>query len=167
MRGIISLDGKITGEDLIQRIAESDRTEQADIFSEEDNALFVKRHRLCELLNDIDFTVESYGIINFFGEYEDQIDDLKELGSLLSELGDESTPRAIHKSLLFYERRKDAFAELRQLNDNYNSLHSSLQEEYRNLSGNGNFYIPFDKSIKILANFIKNNHHEFFTVINS
>lgn len=166
MRKIISLDGETTPTQLIQLIAESESSEPADIHSDDDNLLFVKRHRLCVLLNDIEFTIENYGIINFFIEYADQIPELKELGDLLMEFDHHSTVSAISKALSFFELNQARFEHLESDPDDYDSVHSSLLADIKDLSEDGNFYIPLNESIKELALYIKSNHKEFFITSN-
>ena len=164
MRKIISLDGEITAEDLIQRIAESEKSEPAHIHSDEENELFIKRHRLCALLNDIDFTIENYGLVNFFTEYSDQIPDLIELSKLLEEFNEEEVVKAINSSLTFYNSNKARFQYLESAPDDYDNVYEQLENELKKLNETDNFHLLLNQSIANLASYIQSNHQEFFSL---
>ncbi|QFZ53939.1 hypothetical protein FEZ18_03495 [Oceanihabitans sp. IOP_32] len=156
MRRIISYNDSISDENLIQLIGESEKYEPESSFSDEQNSTFLEHHRICQLLNDLEFTIESYGLLNFFIDYSDQIIELEELSILLEKIGHKNTKEAIDRALSFYNKNVNTFRYLETNPVDFDSKYKQLEIELNN------FYIPLNNSIKILAQQIRKNTNDFF-----
>ena len=162
MRPIIPYTDSLSDENLIQLIGESENHESDTLFTKEENSEFLKNGRICMLLNDIEFTIESYGLLNFLIEYNDQISDLKELGELLRQFGHLETSQAIQKTLHFYDINAEVFKYLEKSPYDYDLKYSHLEQQLNSMSEDGFFSIPLQKSIKLLAAHIRANKSKFF-----
>jgi len=163
MRKIISYTDSLSDESLIQLIGESENHESESSFTKEENTAFLKKGRLCTLLNDIEFTIESYGLLNFLIEYNDQISELRELGELLKEFEHVESGVAIQKTLVFYEANIDTFKYLESDPSDFDSKYSFLEKQLNSISDKDIFSIPLHHSIKLLAKYIRENKSDFFT----
>lgn len=162
MRKIISFDNNITNEDLIQLIGESEELQPKLSFSDSQNTLFIKRSRLCQLLNDIEYTIENYGLANFFIEYDDQITELVELGDLLKEFNHLNTISAIKKVLDFYKKNKLIFSYLRTNPSDFDLKYEIIEQQISKINETDIFHIPLSNSIELLGEYIRKNKSEFF-----
>ncbi len=166
MKKIITLDGSESPETLLQKIAESEVFETDYDYSHEEKLRFEKRNRLCYLLNDLEFTIESYGLVNFFVEYSDQITDLEELSVLLLEFEQNETIAAIQKVLGFYSVNQKQFEYLDSDPNDYDEIYNQLESELNSLDGRGKFHIPLNQTINRLTEIISNNPSDFYQLAN-
>ena len=163
MRKVIPYSESLSDESLIQLIGESETHESESLFTKKENEIFLRNGKLCALLNDIEFTIESYGIINFLIDYDDQISDLRELGSLLKDFGHIQSSDAIQKVLHFYEVNLEQFSYLRTNPSDFDERYSQLELELNGFSKIGIFSIPLHASISSIANHIRENKSDFFS----
>lgn len=151
---------------LIQLIGQTTDIETNQNITNQKKELYYKRIQLCNLIIQIEFTIESYGQINFFIDYSHEIPDLIELKKLLSEFNEHDTINAIDKTLLFYDNNKKEFDYL--TNDveptDYDLRHGQLEKKYHDLEktkDGGWFHIPLSEPIENLAKYIRLNPNEF------
>ncbi|UZR96370.1 toxin-antitoxin system YwqK family antitoxin [Chondrinema litorale] len=142
---------------LVQLIAEANEYNNNPSMSES-RLKIVQKHRLyCQLLNTVKFTIESYGYINFFAEYDDLVGELPSLCLLLKEFGHSDVVGDINQASKFYQKHLNQFGLLRN---------TSLKDDERNAISeklDSNFDSYFDLSIpmKHLSRQIKNNPDDF------
>ncbi len=153
-----------TDENLVQLIAESRELNNDELIAETKRSLISRRLELCELIIRIEFTIESYGTINFFLDYEDEIQDLKRLCELLKEFDEPEIIKTTEKTLEFYKSQENRFSYLRSNPEDFDKKHEELQNDYTALDKpkTGVWYnIPLNEGIKRLAIYIRNNPDEF------
>ena len=153
-----------TNENLVQLIAESDDLNNDEFKDEIQKSLISRRLEVCELINRIEFTIESYGTINFFIDYESDIPDLIRLSELLHEFNESDIIETIEKTLKFYTENKDRFIYLRSGPEDFDEKYEELHNEYIALEKpkTGIWYsIPLHKGIERLAIYIRSNPDEF------
>ena len=155
---------EVTDENLVQLIAESHEFNNDEILDDSQKSLISRRLEVCELINRIEFTIESYGTINFFVDYENEIQDLKRLSELLREFNESDIIETIEKTFEFYINNEERFIYLRSLPEDFSKKHEELHNEYITLDKpkTGVWYnIPLHKGIEKLAKYIRNNPDEF------
>ncbi|WP_299108062.1 hypothetical protein [uncultured Tenacibaculum sp.] len=151
---------------LVQLIGQTTDVEINPNITNQKKDLYYKRIQLCNLIIQIEFTIESYGQINFFIDYSHEIPDLIELKELLYEFNEREAVDAIDKTLLFYHNNKKEFDYLTNAIEpaNYDLRHKQLEEKYYDLENTNNgvaFYIPLCEPIENLAKYIRLNPNEF------
>ena len=153
-----------TDENLVQLIAESSELNNDELIGESQKSLISRRLEVCQLINRMEFTLESYGTINFFVDYENEIQDLKRLSELLSEFNESDVIETTEKTLEFYKTNEDRFNYLRSNPEDFNEKYEKLHNEYIALDHpkTGVWYsIPLNSAIKRLAEYIRDNPDEF------
>lgn len=144
-----TIDGK-----LIQLVGESADLFEPQFLSQEQILKIQKRANLCEILSSIEFRIDSYGLINFFVEYDDEFENFKRLKKLLFEFNDSNAIAYIEKSLQFFENNYKEFEELKGHPNNYEEKHKTLQSKL-------DFNSPLHESTTIIDNAIRKNPDNF------
>ena len=141
---------------LIQLIAETNDYHSDSNISASKLRTLQKQQAYCNLLNTIEFTIESYCYINFFANYEDLVESLPFLCDLLKEFGHFDIVENIHRAIGFHKENLKQFQFLQSSSDYdkneiiYEKLDSKFDSDF-NLS----------KAILHLSEQIKGNPNDF------
>ena len=122
-----TIDGTI-----VQLVGQSADRFIPDFLSEKEIEEIQRRAQLCEILTRIEFTMNSYGLVNFFVEYYQDIEDLKKLMDLLQEYNDQKTIDRIKESFKFYEEHLPIIESMRSsphYDDEYDKKYESLNKK--------------------------------------
>ena len=142
---------------LIQLIGEANEYYSDSSISESKREMFKKHQLYCELLNTIEFTLESYGYINFFAEYEDLVAELPSLYQLLKEFGHLDVIENINQATSFYKKYSNQFESLRNTSLEYDERDAI----YEKLDSKFDSYFNLSASMQHLSEQIKNNPNNF------
>lgn len=101
------------GGNIIQLVGEAKETFVPKHLSILQVAKIIKRAKLCELLSSIEFTIDSYGLINYYVDTSpDELVRFEYLKNLLAEYEDDEGIEFIQKSLDFFSRYEDELEDL-------------------------------------------------------
>ncbi len=142
------------GGKIIQLVGESTDRFKPAFLTEEQILKIRNRAKLCEILSSIEFRIDSYGLINFFVEHDDEIENFKLLKELLIEFNDSNSIEFIEKSLLFLLENKDLINELKSNPDD-----SELR--YKELESRISFRNTLYESTVLIDNEIRNKPNDF------
>ncbi len=114
---------------LIQLIGEATEHFNPSFLKENQIAEIVKRAKLCQVLSSIEFRIDSYGLINFFVDHDDELEDFKLMKKLLLEYNDIASIEYIEKSLCFLEVNIELIEGIKSYPDDYEIKHDSLESQ--------------------------------------
>lgn len=116
------------GGKLIQLVGESQQLFTPSFLTKSQILKIQDRTTLCEILSRVEFTIESYGLLNFFVEYHTELEDLTTLKELLREFNDLKTIEFIERSLHFGEIHAQKIEQLRASTGPTQDLRNELEK---------------------------------------
>ena len=166
MRPIIDRQAFVnaTDDDLVKMIAEPSDLNDDQLLNDAKGELILRRLDICTLFNSIEFTIESYGTINFLIDYASEIPDLLRLAELVKEFEMSDIVDAVQKTMAFYTQNEERIAYLRGCPEDYDEKQQQLHEEYISLEKPQRgvwYHIPLHYGIQRLAKYIRQNPDEF------
>lgn len=144
-------------ETIVQLIGEATDFHTSTNLSNDKIVKIKRHHELCGLLIMIEFSIESYGYINFFTRQKDLISDLPRLCTLLADLNYEEVQLSIEKGIEFYNENKSLFDKL----DGSFITEEEHEKLYTELDNCYNYYFDLHEVIESLANKIRLNPDEY------
>ena len=123
------------GGSIVQLIGECEETFVPTHISTLQVSEIIKRAKLCELLSSIEFTIDSYGLINYYLDSKpNELVNFVYLKDLLHEFNDSESIEFINKSMDFYKQHEVEIENLKTNHDNFEAACEklNLKIDFRN-----------------------------------